>query len=476
VSRAYLLDHQRAGLFDEMGVGKTAPAIVAAAELAADTNKPALITVPAYLIPNWFREIERFAPGVKAVAADGDGAQARHEAFQSNADLILTSYHNWATFDGNGQTQKRVARYDELLRRPWSAYVHDEAHRLRGYNSLWTKQLWKAWNADSKNRNARFWPLTGTPLIRDPGDFFSLGRVFDRQVFTGYWKFVETFCEVEVTPWAQSVGQLKPGMEEAFWRLVSQYGLRRMQKDIPELAGIETFYREIVVTLPPSVIQSARRAKKEYILEHPDLERAEFLDGGGALYNRLRQLATLPPTAVKPKLDALVELLDDLAGQRVVVYCWYRDAVAAVEEVVRKRFQGRNVAKADRRDTFVITGDTSSARRDPLIQQWSSSPAGVLIATIGALKEGANLQAGNQLVFLEEAELPADMDQVVKRLARRGQTKPVMVHTIRAQGSVDFAIAKILRIRSEGIERAMAGYQVRDAVRQARLEYLQEDL
>jgi SNF2 family DNA or RNA helicase len=451
VSRDYLLATHKGGLTDEQGVGKTAPAIVAAHVRATETGAPALVTVPAYLIPNWVREIKRFAPGATIAIAGGDGAQVRHDALNSNANFVLTAYHTWSTFDGDGKTIPRVPRYPQLTQRRWACMLFDEAHRLRGRNSLWTKRLYKTQNVDSKNRATPIWFFTGTPLVRDPGDAFPLLHVIDKTVFTGYWKFVETFCEVEDTPWDKVVGQVKPGMEEKFWALMSQFFLRRLQKDIPELQGLEEFHHELQVQMPVSVLRTIAKAKKEYVIEHPDLEHSEFVDGGGALYNRLRQMATLPPTADKPKLSALVELLEDLPG-RVVVYGWYRDSVYAAAERVGK-LQGDR-----KRATYVITGDVASKRRDNIIQAWAEQPNGALFATIGALQEGANLQAAHQLVFIEETELPAVMDQCVKRLKRRGQEHAVQVWHIRATGTPDIPIRNALEKRSEGIKRAMLEY------------------
>ena len=450
-SRDYLLATHKGGLADEQGVGKTAPTIVAAYQRSQETDLPVLVTVPAYLIPNWQREIKSWAPDATVAIAAGDGAQVRHAALDSNANFVLTAYHTWSTFDGTGTDKPRLPRYKQLTDRKWAAYVFDEAHRLRGRNSLWTKRLYKTQNVDSKNRQTPIWFLTGTLLVRDPGDAFPLLHVIDKSVFTSYWKFVETFCEIDETPWDKNVGQIRPGMEEKFWSLLSEYFLRRTQAQIPELAHLEEAHHEILVQMPPSVLKTIRQAKKEYIIEHPDLENSEFVDGSGALYNRLRQLATLPPTAAKPKLDALVELLGDLPG-RVLVYGWYRESVnEAAARVAKLRGDAA-------RDTYIITGDVASKRRDGIIQQWSENPSAVLFATIGALKEGANLQAGNQMVFIEDTELPSDMAQCVTRMKRRGQTQAVQVWHIRAVGTPDIPIRNALEKRDIGIKRAMLEY------------------
>jgi SNF2 family DNA or RNA helicase len=98
VSRDFLLDAgDFAGLFDEPGVGKTAPTIVAAWQKHLDTGLPVLITCPAYLVENWEWEIGRFAPPeARVVLANGKGHAARREGITAEADFVIQSYANWS--------------------------------------------------------------------------------------------------------------------------------------------------------------------------------------------------------------------------------------------------------------------------------------------------------------------------------------------------------------------------------------------
>ena len=91
-------------------VGKTAPTIMAARERIVDTGNPCLITAPAYLLPNWAYEIERFAPGSRVELANGSGPTIRKAALgHPNVDFVLTSYNNWSA-----KTKSGAWTYPEL--------------------------------------------------------------------------------------------------------------------------------------------------------------------------------------------------------------------------------------------------------------------------------------------------------------------------------------------------------------------------
>src|SRR6185436_3866381 len=128
--------------------------------------------------------------------------------------------------------------------------------RLRGRNSKWTQNLYKVQNADAKSKDSRFWFLTGTPIVRDVGDVYPFLHLMDRQIFSSYHKFVGNYAHLEYTPWETLVGDvLDP---ERFQWLMSQYSIRRLQSQIPSLAGLETIDEDVWVDLPPSVLKTLK--------------------------------------------------------------------------------------------------------------------------------------------------------------------------------------------------------------------------
>lgn len=220
--------------------------------------------------------------------------------------------------------------------------------------------------------------------------------------------------------------------------------MRRTLADVPSLSELEQRDRDYKVKLPASVRKTMDKARLEYIIEHPDLEASEFVSGGGALYSRLRQMATVPPTREKPKVDFVLDFLEDRQGP-VVVYVWYKDSAKGVAEALSK----------SKRPVTLITGDVPSHKRGGMAEAWSKQSDGVLVATISSLKEGISLVAAQDVVFLEHSELPSDQEQCVARLKRRGQNALVNVHHVWAEDSPDMAIKKAVGKREMGLKAAL---------------------
>lgn len=450
-SRDFLAKRSFGCLFDLPGVGKTPPTIVAAADVVERTGHTALITAPAYLLDNWEIEIGRFAPGATVVKANGTGYEARQNAFETEADFILTSYNNWSATWPKKHPLAGKRQYEVLSKQKWATCVYDESHRLRGKDSQATKHVWQLRLARAANLQTPIWCLTGTPIVNNPGDLYPLLHLWEKRTYSSYRRFVQQYCYIIQTQWSEQIGQLRPEMAEEFQSLLGEFSLRRTLADIPSLATLESRSRDYIVDLPASVRKTFVQARKEYIIEHPDLDGTEFVNGGGALYSRLRQMATNPPTAEKPKISFVQDFLQDHFGP-VVVYVWYKDSARAVAEGLKK--SGRPVT--------VITGDVPTNKRTELVDQWKSHAQGILVATISSLKEGISLIHASDVVFLEHSPLPADQDQCIARLKRRGQSSLVNVHNVFAKGTPDTAIRRHLNERTLGLKRALISWLQED--------------
>jgi SNF2 family DNA or RNA helicase len=432
-----LLDWQDWGLFDEAGVGKTFPVISAALHRRA----PRLVTMPAYLIPQFTGMIHQFDRELTVATTLGDGKGAKTAALESNADFILASYHTWSAVDVGRM------RYPQLLNRSWGAYIFDESHRIRGRNSTWTKHIFKVRNADSKNRTTPIWHMTGTPLVRGPEDVWPFLHLCNRRAYNGFWDWVRYWCLVADTPWEPIIGGLQPGRGPEFRAMMQEYSMRRLCTDIPQLAGLEMRFRDIPVELPKSVYETMRVLKKRYLLSHPELENDEIFEHAGEVQAELRMMTTLPPTAAKPKLDALRGYLEDHSNERLIIFAWHQAVVDAALEVLRKL--------QPKRPAFQFDGRTSTKNKILAQEGYAEHEDAVIVATIAAMNAGVNLQQGHQCCFIEESYLPGENEQAVKRMLRRGQTRPVIVTRIRAARSVDETVWKQSHRRGNEIRNAL---------------------
>ncbi|MDF2837361.1 MAG: helicase, partial [Paenibacillus sp.] len=167
-------------LADEMGLGKTIQSIAYLLSVSDDirsSGRPALIVSPASLMYNWSGELRRFAPGLRAVIADGSKAE--------RADAL-----DWA-LGGDGTPDIVIVSYP-LLRRDWELYA---AHR---FHTLILDEAQSFKNANTQTAGAvralqaeyRF-ALTGTPIENRLDELWSIFRAVFPALFPDLRAFGE---------------------------------------------------------------------------------------------------------------------------------------------------------------------------------------------------------------------------------------------------------------------------------------------
>lgn len=160
----HLLASLRLGacLADDMGLGKTIQILSLLLVLKAQTDgprKPSLLVAPASLLANWTSEMERFAPGLKALVAHpsvlpAEELKALAPERRAEVDLVITSYGS-------------LERIPWLTDTAWRLIILDEAQAIKNPN---TKQAKAVKRLKAGARIA----LTGTPIENRLGDLWSI--------------------------------------------------------------------------------------------------------------------------------------------------------------------------------------------------------------------------------------------------------------------------------------------------------------
>ena len=268
-ARDWLLARPGAVLADAPGVGKTHPALSAAASLGG----PVLVVCPAYLVGRWHQAQEELGVGAR-----------------------VASYHALASY--------RAA--PPLLGEEWAAVIFDEAHYLRGRHSRWTVH---ARQLQARHR----WLLSGTPAPNSAADWHSLLRVagVERQ---GYWDWIARWVRVRRTPFAST--PLDPLDPQAFAAYLSPYVLRRTLAEVGLDPGLAI--EDLPVT--EAAVASATRS----VCESWRTLTGEPIDSAGALAHFLRGLT------VAPKLEAAKRLVEaEPHPNGWVGWAWDRETAAA---------------------------------------------------------------------------------------------------------------------------------------------------
>jgi superfamily II DNA or RNA helicase len=422
-------------LADDMGLGKTLQTIahIATEKLAGRLAKPALIVSPTSLVPNWEREIDRFAPHLRVVALSG--AQ-RHERFDEAmaADVVVTSY-------------PLVCRDEERFEPfEFSLVILDEAQTIKNLKS-------RAHQSIRTLRAEHRLCLTGTPVENHLGelwalmDFLNSGLLGDE---VGFGRFYRVPIE-------------KGRNEErlaALRELLAPYILRRTKAEVAKELPPKT------ELLRPIELRGQQRELYESIrvAAHAEVRRlirkkglaASTIPILGAL-TKLRQVCCDPRLVGtdfggagvrdSAKYDAFVALLGQLLaeGRRVLVFSQFTSML----RLIAGGLEQRKVRYA------LLTGETTDRAAEVDSFQTESGPR-VFLISLRAGGTGLTLTRADAVIHYDPWWNPAVQAQATDRAYRIGQTSPVFVYNLFVAGSVEERMLRLQK-RKRGVADAILG-------------------
>jgi len=400
---------------------------------------PALVVVPSSLIANWQAEARRMAPDLRVLTLQGTQRAALHASIAQH-DLVLTSYPLlWRDI--------RV-----LEARPWHLLILDEAQMVKNAASRTARAV-------RRLRARHRLCLTGTPLENHLGelwaqfDFLLPGFLGDRRSFHQQWR-----RPIEQNGETQRAALLA--------RRVRPFILRRRKDEVAlELPPLT----QVIERLPleggqRSLYESVRVAADDQVRRV--LERKGF-DGGqiGVLdaLLKLRQVCCDPrlvkgPKTAPPPENAKLEwlrthlptLVDE--GRRMLVFSQFTELLDLI---------------APELDTMglpwlALTGQTPPEQRGALVARFQAGEVPVLLASLKAGGVGLNLTAADTVIHLDPWWNPAVAQQATARAHRIGQDKPVFVHLLVAEGSIEERLLA-LQARKQALADGVLGSDAADA-------------
>lgn len=403
-----LIERDRILLADDMGLGKTIQAIAAIRILCIQMRiSHVLLVVPASLVNQWRREIDRWAPELRAIIVRGNPAE---RAWQWRADTHFTivSYETLRTdYTDNPDSPPR--------RRVWDLVVLDEAQKIKNRDveiSLEAKGL----------RRRRSWAMTGTPLENKLDELASILEFVDHR---------EDGVPVRYRP--------GPALLERH----AQLQLRRRKADVltqlPPKQVIETS-----LALLPDQQQSYGRAEREGIVELRQRGETLRIQHVLELITRLKQICNFDPvTSASAKLEDIRGRLETLTeeGHRAILFSQYTDDTFGVAAVAR--------ALADFKP-LTYTGAMSDASRDDVVNRFRDDESHrLLVLSLRAGGVGLNLQDASYVFHLDRWWNPAVERQAEDRSHRLGQSVPVTVFKYTCEGTIEERIQSILASKQE---------------------------
>jgi superfamily II DNA or RNA helicase len=390
----FALAQRRVVLGDEMGLGKTVQAIAALAHLAAEGHSHFLVVCPASVLINWTREIGARST-LRALPVHGPDRQDAYGEWSERGGVAITTFDTLHTLPApvDKSPKGRRSRTEAPTGPTPGMLVVDEAHYVKNPDTRRTKSV-ALWT----ERCDRVLFLTGTPMENHVEEFRTLVR----------------HLRPELLPTVRN-GTAAAG-PHAFRKSVAPAYLRRNQED--------------VLTELPALVQVDEWVE----LGVADREAYDRAVGDGNFMAMRR--AAYADTEKSAKLQRLRELVTEAAdnGVKVVVFSYFRDVLAAVEQALEKGVFGP------------ISGSVPAARRQQLVDDFTQAPGhAVLLSQIEAGGVGLNLQAASLVILCEPQVKPTVEHQAVARVHRMGQIRTVQVHRMLATDSVDDRLLTILK-------------------------------
>jgi SNF2 family DNA or RNA helicase len=145
-----------------------------------------------------------------------------------------------------------------------------------------------------------------------------------------------------------------------------------------------------------------------------------------------------------------VEIVSEAAdgGRKVIVFSYFRDVLDTVIEVLAGRdgIPGLPVVGP-------LTGDISPADRQAMVDELTNARGpSVLVSQIQAGGVGLNIQAASVIIIAEPQLTPSSEEQAVARAHRMGQVRPVDVHRLLCEDSVDQRVLELLADKREAFD------------------------
>ena len=132
------------------------------------------------------------------------------------------------------------------------------------------------------------------------------------------------------------------------------------------------------------------------------------------------------------KTEAVMELLEELSGKPALIAYEFRHDLERLGKALDKAYKGQ---------WAYIGGGVSGKAARTIEDRWNAGGLRALLAQPASVAHGLNLQGTSAAVIFHSNIWNLEEDeQLVRRVWRQGQKERVVVHRIRALGTVDEAI------------------------------------
>lgn len=458
-------------LFMEQGTGKTWTLLADAERLFASGRIDAMLVIaPKGVHTNWVRrEIPahmntpliarawKSGAGKKAMAHIDDVMAVRQ--FGDELKLRILSMNIDAL-----NTEAGFSYAKRFLNCTRALMAIDESSRIKNPNSGRTKEIMRIHHLAEVRRIA-----TGTPVTNAPMDVFAQMEFLESGLLgtTSYRAFTAEYADL-LSPnnplmmgmarrnpraaHAQIVARNEDGTPrwrnlEKLQQLLAPHSFRVLKKDCLDLP--DKIYQQIFFELTPSQQRAYELLREELRIEVDALDAPEVITVSKlAALMKLQQITSgfviTPPRDVQyvsddnPRLDALLELLEDVQG-KIIVWARFKEELRAVAAALTKA--GWNVVE--------YHGDVNDANREAAVDSFQNGEATAFVGQPQSGGIGLTLTAASTVVYYSNDYNSETRKQSEDRAHRIGTKANVVYVDLIATGTVDESISRALQRKSQ---------------------------
>lgn len=418
----FIIREKRSFLALGMGLGKTATSLTAISDLLDSCAVNKVLIVAPLRVANsvWAQECANWSHLQHSTVSVCTGPEKKRiAALHKTADVYTINRENvpWL-----------VEHYGKKW--PFDCVVIDESSSFKSPSAQRFKSLKRVMPLTEY-----VWLLSGTPTSNGLMDLWSQMYLVDfgERLGRTVTSYRQRFFEQDFMGYNY---KLRDGAADKIHALISDKMISMSASDylqVPERIDITT-----AVPLPPKVKAAYAEFEKSLLAELPDGQEIEAISAA-ALANKLLQWSNGAVYTDESgdwselhsvKLDALADLVEENAGENLLVAYNYKSDLARLQV----------------RFPQAVVLDNSQQT----IDDWNAGKVPMLLAHPASAGHGLNLQKGGSIIVWFGLNWSLELYQQFNgRLHRQGQTKPVRVVHLVAESCIDERV--MLAIKSKGL-------------------------
>ena len=417
----FIYNTPKCAVWAGLGLGKTVTTLTAITDLLDSFSVSKVLIIAPLRVANsvWHTEAKRWTHTKELTFSIVTGSEKeRISALFKSADIYVINREN---------VQWLVEHYKTKW--PYDLVVIDESSSFKSASSQRFKALKKV-----RTLTDRMVQLTGTPSPNGLIDIWSQMFLLD-----GGERLGKTMSAYKMRFFQTGHNgytlKLVNNADKIIHRLIDDMVISLNVDDYLQMPKrIDTVMR---VNIPPTRLAEYKQLERDFIMQINDTEivayNAATLAGkllqycNGAMYTDELKNWTEIHTA---KLDALDEILEDNQDENLLIAYNYKT------DLIR--------LKARYPDAVVLDNDPD------IITKWNNGQIKMLLAHPASAGHGLNLQHGGSIIVWFGLNWSLELYQQFNgRLHRQGQTKPVRIVHIVADGCIDDKVMRAIENKAQ---------------------------